>query len=363
MSTTQTVRLRFGSEARDAGTHTNLSAVRADGRCLWVAGDETATLERLVTTSASPPEYGQQRSYNLADFVNLPGPAGDEADIEGIGRAGHYLWAVGSHSLKRRKIKAKQADAKAIKRLATVEDEPNRRVIVRIPVVVDDDGLPTLVRDASADGERRTAAVLAGKRSLTELLDHDAHLGPFLAIPSKDNGFDLEGVAVRGERLYLGLRGPVLRGWAVVLEVHPRVFDDEPHVLSLDRIGADGERYRKHFLDLGGLGVRDLCPDGDDLLVLSGPSMDLDGPVRVHRWHDALRTDAADVVRDDEISRLLDLPYGAGDDHAEGIALFDGEGDRGNGGRRRLLVVYDSPAEHRLDGDAIVADLVPLPDS
>lgn len=358
MKASDTVRLRFGSSARDAGTHTNLSAIRADGRCLWVAGDETATLERLVSTGESPATYGDQLSFNLADFVDLPGPAGDEADIEGIGRAGGYLWAVGSHSLKRKKIKADQADAKSIKRLAKVEDEPNRRVIVRIPVVDGDDDLPTLVREAAVDGERRTAAVLAGKRSLTNELDDDEHLAPFLSIPSKDNGFDLEGVAVHGERLYLGLRGPVLRGWAVVLEVHPYVDDDDEDELRLERIGDDGERYRKHFLDLDGLGVRDLSPDGDDLLVLTGPSMDLDGPVQVHRWHDAAHSDGAEVVRGDEISRLLDLPYGAGDDHAEGITVLDG----GEGGNRQLLVVYDSPAPERLDGDAIIADLVPLPE-
>ena len=115
MTAIDTVRLRFGTDAQDAETHTNLSAVRAEGRCLWVAGDETATVERLVADSANPPgSYGDQHSFSLADYVDLPGPAGDEADIEGIGRTGNFLWAVGSHSLKRKKSKATHADAKAI---------------------------------------------------------------------------------------------------------------------------------------------------------------------------------------------------------------------------------------------------------
>ena len=358
MTDIETLRLQFGSDAQAAATHTNLSAVRAEGRCLWVAGDETATVERLVTDSATPlGSYGHQRSFALADYIDLPGPAGDEADIEGIGRSGSYLWAVGSHSLKRKKIKAKHADAKAIKRLAKVEDEPNRRIVVRIPVVADEDGLPGLAREVAINGETRTAAVLGGVgASLTDLLADDDHLGPFLKIPSKDNGFDLEGVAAVEERLYLGLRGPVLRGWAVVLEVHPYVDDDDPHVLRLRKIGPDAEPYRKHFLDLDGLGVRDLCPDGDDLLVLSGPSMDLDGPVRIHRWHHAARTDTPQVVRDDEISRLMDLHYGEGDDHPEGLARLDDIDDRA-----RLLVVYDSPAPHRIDDDGgILADVISL---
>ncbi|MNG03413.1 hypothetical protein D3C84_864920 [compost metagenome] len=36
-------------------------------------------------------------------------------------------------------------------------------------------------------------------------------------------------------------------------------------------------RYRKHFFALNGLGFRDLCTSGDDLLILAGPTMDLDG--------------------------------------------------------------------------------------
>lgn len=357
MAAIDTVRLHFGTDAQDAETHTNLSAVRAEGRCLWVAGDETATVERLVAVSeGSLRSYGHQRSFALADYVDLPGPAGDEADIEGIGRTGGYLWAVGSHSLKRKQIKAKHADAKAIKQLAKVQDEPNRRIVVRIPVVTDKQGLPGLAREVTVDGETRTAAVLGGVgASLTDLLADDDHLGPFLAIPSKDNGFDLEGVAAVEDRLYLGLRGPVLRGWAVVIEVHPYVDHEDPHVLRLREIGPDGEPYRKHFLDLDGLGVRDLCPDGDDLLVLSGPSMDLDGPVRIYRWHRAATTATPEVVRGDEISRLLDLRYGEGDDHPEGLCRLDDVN-----GRTRLLIVYDSPSAHRIDGGDILADVVSL---
>jgi hypothetical protein len=99
--------------------------------------------------------------------------------------------------------------------------------------------------------------------------------------------------------------------------------------------------------------VRDLCPDGDDLLVLAGPSMDLDGPVRVYRWHGAAGADAPGVVRDEELTIELELPFGAGDDHAEGIALLSGG---------ELLVVYDSPAPARLTRPgAVLADVVALP--
>jgi hypothetical protein len=124
-------------------------------------------------------------------------------------------------------------------------------------------------------------------------------------------------------------------------------------VLELIPLDDDGAVYRTHFLDLDGLGVRDLCPDGADLLVLAGPSMDLDGPVRVYRWRGALDGSAPPrIARAPMVSRELDLPFGDGDDHAEGIGLLDG---------RRLLVVYDSPAPARLiEPGTVLADIVPL---
>lgn len=357
MGEKRTVSLHFSSSDRAEETHTNLSAVRADGRWLWVAGDETATLERLrADEDDRPSRYAGARSFRLADLVDLPGAAEDEADIEGLAREGGFLWAVGSHSLKRKRVKDDHSDAKALKRLAKIEDEANRHILVRIPVVLDDEGSPVLARQIEADGEHRVAAMLGGAddRSLTDLLADDAHLGPFLSIPSKDNGLDIEGVAACGQRLYLGLRGPVLRGWAVVLELQPYAADDEPTRLRLADL--DGAPYRKHFLDLQGLGVRDLCQHGDDLLVLAGPTMDLDGPVRLYRWLGAASRSPSPVIRRDEIAPVLDLAYGEGDDHAEGITLLSGtDGDV-------LLVVYDSPAPARLaDDGSVLADVLALP--
>jgi hypothetical protein len=356
MTLVRTVRLRFGHLSRAATTHTNLSAVRVDGRVLWIAGDETATVERLVADDPTfPSEYADEQTFRLADFVNLPGAdADEEADIEGLARTGHFLWAVGSHSLRRRQIKARHVGAKALKRLARVEGQDNRHILVRLPIA-DLDGLPTPVREIVVDGERHRAAQLDRRDQLRTLLRHDEHLDPFLAIPGKDNGLDVEGIAVTGNRVYLGLRGPVLRGWAFVLELRPYVDPDEPDRLRL-REFDDGLPYRKHVLDLDGLGVRDLCPEGEDLLVLAGPTMDLDGPVRIYRWHGARRVEMPAIVRGEVLTRELELTYGEGDDHAEGMGLVGRPEDK------MALVVYDSPAAVRLTEDgAVIADVVRLP--
>ncbi len=337
------VPLRFAQHALDTQTHVNLSAVRPDGTCLWIAGDETATVERLTADRGG---YGEHTTFRLADAVTLPGGPEDEVDVEGLARNGPYLWAVGSHSSRRKQIKAKHEDDKAVRRLAQVTDEPSRRVLARLAVAAGPDGLPAIMRE-TLDGH--TSALLPG--GVTGILTDDPHLAPFLAIPGKDNGLDVEGVAVHGEVLYLGLRGPVLRGWAVVISLLPQ-SGTAGDVLELAALDDDGAVYRTHFLDLEGLGVRDLCPDGADLLVLAGPSMALDGPVRVYRWLDACKGDVPRVVRAPALSRELDLPFGDGDDHPEGIGLLDG---------RRLLVVYDSPAPARLTTNGtVLADVITL---
>jgi hypothetical protein len=356
MTLIRTVGLRFGHLSRTATTHTNLSAVRVDGDVLWIAGDETASMERLVADDPiSPSEYAEEQTFRLADFVDLPGENTDEeADIEGLARTGHFLWVVGSHSLRRRQIKARHTGGKALKRLARVEGQDNRQILVRLPIA-DVDGLPTPMREIVVDGERHCAAWLDHRDGLRSLLRDDDHLAPFLPIPGKDNGLDIEGIAVSGERVYLGLRGPVLRGWAFVLELRPEVHRGNPHRLRL-RSFEDGLPYRKHVLSLDGLGVRDLCPAGEDLLVLAGPTMNLDGPVRIYRWHGAYRVEMPAIVRGDLLTRELELTYGEGADHAEGLGLI-GAPESG-----MALVVYDSPAADRLTEDgAVIADVVRLP--
>lgn len=350
MTVEQQVRLQFSTASREHATHTNLSAVRSDGPVLWVAGDETATVERLTAQDGG---WGSQQSFRLADLVRLPGAAEEEADVEGLARDGHFLWAVGSHSLRRKRIKSQHDGDEALDRLATVRGQENRQVLLRLPVQ-DVDGLPCLADEVTVDGQvHRAASFGVEGKDLRDLLADDEHVGPFLPIPGKDNGLDVEGIAVRGDTVYLGLRGPVLRGWAMVLQVRPYVDPDDASRLRLRGLG-DGLRYRKHVLDLAGLGVRDLCPQGEDLLVLAGPTMDLDGPVRVYRWHGAMAADTPTVIRGDELTAEVDLPYGEGTDHAEGIGLLGASADG------RLLVVYDSPSPIRLSDDGVLADVVTL---
>ena len=356
------------------GAHTDLTAVHAAGEHLWVAGDETPAVERLVLDAAvAPGRAGRQRTFRLAHFVQLPGAATGESDVQGMavqdGAAqggdgdGGWLWVIGSHALVRRRPKPEHDDAKVVRRLGKLRRDPNRFVIVRLALQLGVDRRPEPVRVAR-DGRRSALVGAPGAETLVDLLRADAHLAPFLAIPGQDNGFHVGGLAVVGERLYVGLRGPVLRGWAVVLELLPVQDPTDPGRLALG-IFPEGARYRKHFLDLAGLGVADLCVDGGgdgdpaDLLVLAAPTMVLSGPVRVHRWSGAAA--AGPVVPAGAVPVEADLGHGGageGGDAASGITLLPPDP---LDPRARLLVVHDSPAPDRRPWpDTVLADRVRL---
>lgn len=374
MKPTGTVDLEFNPERDDLGKDKELidglSVALRIGDTLWVANDESISLERLSLIEGRNTgnyKYGRHhKQFSLDDYLRLPvAPPNDpadleEVDVEGLDYEDGYLWLVGSHSLKRKKPALKDGAREARKQLAKVSTDGNRYLLARIPVVKGD-GMYTLAKEYTRKGKKRTAAQLRGNaqgNDLTEALRGDKHLGLFLAIPGKDNGFDIEGLAVVDKRLFLGLRGPVLCGWALILEVELEEDNEQPATLRLKPIGPKRRLYQKHFLQLGGLGIRDLCAQGSDLLILGGPTMDLDGPVTIFRWPGGTKRKDESVVPAEMLERVLDIPYGEGVDHAEGMTVFTPDGGTANS----LLVVYDSTSEsRRLGGSAVAADVFPLP--
>lgn len=340
-----------------------LSVVLRIDDTLWVANDETTHLERLNIQHSTPGEEvicDEHRSFPLMEYLTLPDEdPEEEIDIEGLAydHDQGYLWVVGSHSLKRKKVDPDKPAQKNIKRLSTLEADGNRFLLARVPVV-HQHGRHELSKVVEADG--RTAAQLKGNalgNELTREIAQDDHLRDFLRIPGKDNGFDIEGMAAMGSRLFLGLRGPVLRGWAVILEIEPELDDGSTDTLVLKKIGPQGRGYRKHFLALHGLGVRDLCASGNDLLILAGPTMDLDGPVTVFRWHAGLSAAEESVVFAEQLKVVLQVPFGQGDDHAEGICVFEVD----EHATESVLIVYDAAAARRKRGDnSVEGDLFAL---
>lgn len=344
------------------------------GRTLLLGGDETVGVEPSIERLTLLPDgsYAEHHSFSIADFIELPDAALDEGrvgeiDIEGMADHEGYLWFTGSHSANRKRPKGGKSVAAQIEQLATVQRGKNRFLVGRIPIARDADGS----RLEKKHSGRRAARL---ERGWLKQLRSDPHLGLFLSgyngdrsqvVPGKDNGFDIEGLCASTRpdgttRLLLGLRGPVLRGFATVLELCPG--DDEKEGIELAAVPGDARVYRKHFLDLGGLGVRDLAFFGEDLWILAGPTMALDGPVALYRWRAPFTgPESGDTLTRGDGERLrreLLLPFGDGTDHAEAFALLTD----GAGGTPSVMVVYDSPSPRRLEGTAgVSADLFALP--
>ncbi len=179
------------------------------------------------------------------------------------------------------------------------------------------------------------------KAPLRRMLAADPLIGSFVGLPAKENGFDIEGLAVRGDEVLLGLRGPVLRGLALLVRIELKEKDEG---LLKPRKLEGGRRYSLHALDLNGQGIRDLAWQGDRLLILSGATTDLEALQSIFAL-EHFRPDRQ-VYPSSAIGRVLDLPIIRGADHAEGIAII------GDEGAEQLLVTYDSPHTDRTNAES-----------
>jgi Protein of unknown function (DUF3616) len=353
------VRLEFEPGAL---VHANLSGAAFSGDWLWVAGDEACGLDRLRRLDVIGKEtlrYGDVRSFPLAELLDLPGDADEEADLEGMAIVDGYLWVVGSHGHKRKNAKADRSHAENAKRLSKLSLDGNRRLLACLPIENNDAGEPCLVRVAKDGRRARRIKGDCESNALTQLIDKDVHFGAYMSIPGKDNGFDIEGLAVDGQRMFLGLRGPVLRGWSAILEIAVALNEksgnksrEEP--LKLVPLDDTGIMLRKHFLQLDGLGIRDLHFSGDDLYILAGSTMVLNGEIRVYKWAAAkplLAANREPVRFESNLAESVALPHGRGTNRAEAICDLPPQLACG---KPRWLVLYDAPGPDRKDGEYTV---------
>jgi hypothetical protein len=313
--------------------HRDLSAIAREGDTMFLACDEGAGLERLLRDGLG---FGRHRHIPLTDLVDLPGGEDGEMDIEGLAIDERWLWVVGSQAITRDKVKEGDTGAASLAELTDTDWEENRQFLGRFPLVERDGGLWPVAKD----GERKAAHLrFATKGRLRKWLKNDRHLKPFLGLPSKENGLDVEGIVARGDRVWLGLRGPVLGQSAVVLEMQ-MLMTKEGH-LKAKRIEGRA-RVRKHFVDTDGQGIRDMKWDGEDLLLVTGPVMSGDGPAAILRLHRFAGRIAEGYVGEDGQALVQRLPYRESADHPEGLVWLGGSD---------WLVIYDSPAPERAGDD------------
>jgi hypothetical protein len=323
------------------------------GKYLWMGTDEFTAIERFTQSKDNKNVFDNHQRFDFKNFIDGFDDLQGEVDVEGLDYSNGYLWAIGSHSSKRKKIKAKP-DKFTVKNeeLKNIERQENRYLLARIAIneagEIENSGshqTAWLKREGSNSLLTKALATdeyLDLGRSI-DPLDRDARVGQefYFYLPSKENGFDIEGLAVWGNRLMIGLRGPVLRGMAILLEVE--VDDSSSPELNLKTIGNDRRQYKRHFLDLNGLGIRELCWDNshNSLLILAGPTMALDGRHSLFRLDRPfeLADNSLSSQQNQQLTYLGDIPHREQQDRAEGLTL-DRDG-------KSILVVYDSPAKDR----------------
>lgn len=226
-----------------------------------------------------------------------------EVDIQAITFGDGHLYVVGSHSSRRRLMKPDLSVRRNRERFVAIQSEKTRNRLYRLPF-------------DSATGQ-------LGKKhkiDLSKRFRNDPWLRPFCALPSKENGIDIEGLAYRDGQLFVGFRGPVLRENYVPV----MVFDfDHP------------KSYRLRFVRLQGQGIRDMVALDNGLLIVSGPINDAPGPFCLWWWDGEDQIPGKDrkvgpTVRLGEVS----TPGGA---RVEGLALLGSSGDA-----VEVMLVYET---------------------
>lgn len=213
-----------------------------------------------------------------------------EIDIEGVAfsPADQAYYSVGSHGLGKKKG----------------DDQPDRHSVHRIPV-------DSATGRVDKDGIHRA--------SLLPWLQRTPEIAPYLKRPLQQNGFNIEGLAWSGGKLYFGLRAPNVDGRALVLELAPeRLFGGTPGPL------------RVHSFPVGkGRGIRELAAVRDGFVVLTGNASA-------------------------EPSKKFPVSAAPGPDTRFELFFWDGRGGHAsrigrlpaNGGKAEALLVLDDAAGH-----------------
>jgi hypothetical protein len=299
--------------------HGMLDDKNASGVSFWkeralIVADEI-TDQGNVVQAFEPDGDGFRAAAHGLIVLDAPGSAAEEMDLEGIVVDGPTVFVLGSHSSKRKKVDAEKAYEKNRKALMSPpEAQPARDVLLRF--------------ELDAAGE----AGPIQRTSLRGFLDATEPFKSFGAMASKENGIDAEGLAVSDHKLYVGFRGPVLRGnFTPILTCRFGSPIGDPKVL---------------FVNLGGRGVRDLAGVNDGLLILAGPVGDGPGSCQLYLWdgRDGVPGAGAPTSSAGPGLRLIgDLPVphsGEGDQDVpakpEGMALTKETSDHWE-----ILIVFD----------------------
>jgi hypothetical protein len=273
----------------------DVSAIDFNQKFLLIGSDEGNQIQILKR---------EGEKYRVIQDLTLHQEA-REIDIEGIACEGDWAYVIGSHSAKRSRISGDESYADNRETIEAITPEPDRDRLFRFRL--DDQGHVEELQETS----------------LASVLDNNKLLRVFRQIPSKENGVDIEGIAVHDQQLYIGFRGPVLReNWVPVLKCR---FANP--VTDVDLI----------YVQLDGLGFRDITRVKKGFLILAGPVGDGPGSYHLYFW------DGQDCLpglrsfgEQGKIKHLGKIPTPK-QGKAEGLALL-----KESSSDYEVLVVYDA---------------------
>jgi hypothetical protein len=215
------------------------AACNAHGVCLLISDEKRYARFFTLQGNTLRPTH---RFFLLADTEN--GTEMDESDGEGVAFANGAFYIVGSHS------RSKSGEAQA-----------SRHFVFRIP--------GDMTAAPAGDVGTRASAAPGARASLDSIIAAHPILRDHLLEPPGDtrdqsqpsHGVNVEGIAVVGDDMFIGFRGPLGGDRAIVLKISAAAL-----------FGGDGASAESYPLRLGpGQGVRDLAAVQGGLLVLSGP--------------------------------------------------------------------------------------------
>lgn len=277
-----------------------LSGLACDGgRCVLVQDEKfvvgTGTIDQGGNISV-------ERGFELPR-VN----SGNEFDAEAAAFSDGYFYILGSHSVRGKTCRPNDASR------ALVRFKPDA----------------TAVEAPDANHKNRLYELVSNIPTLKDKLGKCLGTKPPSDAPANyepGQGINFEGLAVVGERVLLGLRGPVLGEKAQIVETTKSyLFGDGPvsHTLHSLALSPKG-------------GVRDLAHHQGKFLILSGSEDDDVGGAAIHMW-DGTSSDAkpaCTVPNEGDKPEALHV-LGGDADKLEVLVLADGV----EGGNPRVFSV------------------------
>ena len=290
----------------------DISAIASFGNFLAIGSDESKRKIQILEKEGT-----DSKSYKVKDELEIELPVlaeedEQEIDIEGMSISnGNTLFVIGSHSLKRLRVKEDETYLTNRERITRVISEDKKNSIFKL----------TLDPQTGKEREKKERKTIRIK----EILESDSILGIFTAIPSKENGIDIEGIASDGDTLYIGFRGPVLR-------------ENYVPVMVIEDFEKKSD-YELRFVNLGGNGIRDITKVKDGFLIIAGPVGDGFGRYQLYFWNgvDCLPgKNSPHNAKIEQIEEKIPFPEGFKDAKVEGITVLEE-----NSSDYIVIIVYD----------------------